>query len=357
MGKRLLILTAGMGAGHDGVAAELARRLAPAGFDVAVVDVLDLLPLRLGRALRRAYRTVIISMPWLYEALYRGFFASGDPPRASPLTMWLAARLGRALADRPPDAVVSTFHLAAQVAGRLRESGRLPTPSLVLVTDFAVHRLWMHRGNDRYLCPDTAAARAVTEATGRPATATAPLVGERFRTADRVRPARPLPGVRPEDRPVVVSAGSWGVGHIADTTRVLADSGRYLPVVLCGRNERLIRQLRAAGTGLVLGWRDDVAELLAGAYALVDNAAGLSCREAFALGVPVVSYRPIAGHGRDGARAMAGGGVSVYARSPAELVAALDRLADPAVRARQTARATALFNAPSAEEIVAASPA
>ncbi|MFC0037145.1 MGDG synthase family glycosyltransferase [Actinomadura rayongensis] len=350
MGKRLLILTAGMGAGHDEVAAELARRLAPDGFDAAVVDVLDLLPLRLGRGLRRFYHGMILRTPWLYGALYRRFFVPSGPPRVSPLVVWMAARLDRALRGRPPDAVVSTFHLAAQVAGRLRESGRLPAASIVLVTDFAVHRLWLHRGNDRYLCPDEAAARTVTAATGRPATGCAPLVRPQFR-----RDARPVAEFRSADRPVLVSAGSWGVGEVAETMRVLARSGRYLPVVLCGRNERLIRRLRGAGAGLVLGWRDDIADLMAGAYAFVDNAAGLSCREAFARGLPVVSYRPIPGHGRDGARAMADSGVSVYARTPAELLDALDGLADPSTRDRQVARAYALFDAPAAEQVVTAS--
>ncbi|MFD0533713.1 hypothetical protein ACFQY7_07855 [Actinomadura luteofluorescens] len=55
MGKRLLILTAAMGAGHDAVAGELARRIAPRGVEVSVVDVLDLVPLRLGHGLRRMY--------------------------------------------------------------------------------------------------------------------------------------------------------------------------------------------------------------------------------------------------------------------------------------------------------------
>ncbi len=352
--KRMLILTAGMGAGHDEVAGELAARLAEVGVETEIIDVLDLLPLRLGAALRWWYRLMVRSMPWLYEGIYRVFFVSSRAPSTSPLAALAAARLERRLRNRTPDRIIATFHVAAQVTGLLRESERITTPCTVLVTDFAVHRLWLHRGNDDYICPDPVSAREVTAATGRPATGHAPLVRPEFRKppgdGEAVRAGL---GAGPDDRLVLVSAGSWGVGRVTETARVLAASGRYVPVVLCGANDRLRAELDAAGYGPALGWRDDVADLMAAAYALVENAAGLTCREAFAVGLPVISYRPIPGHGRHGARVMAERGVSVYARTPGELLDALDRLADGTTRGEQIERAAALFNAEPAERIVA----
>ncbi|MEU0569788.1 hypothetical protein ABZ297_31025 [Nonomuraea sp. NPDC005983] len=314
-----MILSASMGAGHDAAAAELARRLAVAGVDAEVVDVLELLPLRLGAALRGWYGWMMRSAPWMYALIYRIFFVSGHAGSASPLTGLTAARLRRLLRRRPLDEVVSVFHLAAQAAGMLRERGLLPVPSTVLLTDFAAHRLWLHPGNDRYLCPDAATARQVSAATGRPASCYAPLVRPAF-----------LPGAAQARhgvgrRLVLVSAGAWGVGDVERTARVLARSGRYLPVILCGRNAGLRRRARRAG-GVALGWYEDMPGLMAAAYALVDNAAGLTSREAMASGLPIVTYRPIPGHGRDGVLAMARAGLSVHARTAAELLAALDRL-------------------------------
>ncbi|GAA0400663.1 galactosyldiacylglycerol synthase [Microbispora corallina] len=380
--RTVLILSAGMGAGHDRVAAELASRLAAGGAGARVLDVLDLLPLRLGAALRGGYRWAVGSAPWLYALTYRVFFVSGRTPPASPLTWLLARRLEEVVRRLRPVAVVSTFHVAAQAAGHLRAAGRLAVPSTVVVTDFAAHRLWLHPGNDRYLCPDPATAAAVCAATGRPAYRHAPLVrpdvarvrsdGARSDVA-RVRSdgarsdgarldgarsdgVREQLGARPGDRLVLVSAGSWGVGRVEETARVLAATGRHLPVVLCGANDRLRRRIERAGAGLALGWRDDVPALLAAAYALVDNAAGLTCKEAFAAGVPVVSYRPIPGHGGDGAAAMARSGLALYARDAAQLVAALDRLDGTAEREALVARAAALFSAAPAESLVALPP-
>ena len=354
MGKRLLILTAAMGAGHDAVAGELARRVAQRGVEVCVLDVLELVPLRLGHGLRRMYEAMLRGAPWLYEGVYQAFFVSPRPPPASPLTALIARGLERRLPGPPPDAVVSTFHVAAQVAGLMRLRGRLDAPSLVLVTDFAAHRMWLHPGNDRYLCPDEASARSVAERTGRPAERVAPVVRPGFLRAHDGGRLRAEAGARPGERVVLVSAGAWGVGRVTETARGLAASGRYLPVVLCGRNGRLRARIRQGGIGHALGWRDDMPGLMAGAYALVDNAAGQTCREAFACGLPVVSYRPIPGHGRDGAEAMARAGVSAFARSPAELVETLDLLGSEQVRKAWAQRVGTLFDAARAEHVIRA---
>ncbi|WP_228010385.1 MGDG synthase family glycosyltransferase [Nonomuraea phyllanthi] len=356
----MLILTAAMGTGHDGVAAELAARLAAENADVEIIDVLRLFPLRLGPALRRWYHWMILRAPWLYELIYQVFFlgkrtsgtSSGTSPgtspaassSTSPLTMLAVPRLRRLVEARPPDEVVSTFHLAAQITGRLRERGGLACPSTVLVMDFSVHRLWLHGGNDRYLCPNPDIIGHIAARTHRPALRCAPVVRPDFAraTADPGRVAGRL-GVDPGDRLVLVSGGSWGVGEIVATARAVAASGRYTPLVLCGNNAVLRRRLDEAGVGPALGWRDDLPELMASAHALVDNGSGLTCQEAFAAGLPVVVHRPIPGHGRDGARAMAALGASLHTGSEPELLEALDLLDDPRARKRQTDRASALF--------------
>jgi UDP-N-acetylglucosamine:LPS N-acetylglucosamine transferase len=344
-----------MGAGHDRVAHELAARLSAVRVACQVLDVLDLLPLRSGHGLRRSYAWAMRHAPWVYAGIYRVFFTSPRAPAISPLTVLAASRLDDQVRQRAPVALVSTFHVAAQIAGHLRERGRLSVPSHVMITDFAPHRLWLHPGNDGYLCPTSAVAREVSVATGRPAWCHAPVVRAGFRRSGReATGVRDGLGIGSHERAVLIAAGSWGVGRVWETARVLADSGRYRPVVLCGDNRRLRRRLGRLEACVALGWRDDLAELMTVGYALVDNAAGLTAKEAIAAGVPVIGYRPIPGHGRDGVRAMAEAGLSVYAPDATALLAALDRLDSPAERHRQVARAAELFDLRPAEALVSA---
>ncbi|MFD8065431.1 MGDG synthase family glycosyltransferase [Streptomyces parvulus] len=337
-----------MGAGHDTVADELVRRARERGGDAVAVDVLALLPHGIGGVLRRLYRGSVRHAPWLYAAVYRLFLrpGAGRRPSGTPLAR-LAGRGLCELAERTgADVVVPVFHLGAQLTGHLRARGRLPVPSVVLVIDFAVHRQWLHPGNDHCLCLTEEAAREVRESTGASAATCGPVVAPEFfadapgaagwrALFDRLGPGRP---------PVVVSAGAWGVGtHLDGTVRLLADRG-FLPVVLCGGNGRLRRTLAGTPGALALGWVTDMPGLLHAARALIDNAAGQTAVQALAAGLPVVGYRPIPGHGADGVRRMASLGVSETAVDEAALLDALRRLTAPGpARRERIAAGRALF--------------
>ncbi|WP_425581440.1 MGDG synthase family glycosyltransferase [Streptomyces yatensis] len=329
-------MSAGMGAGHDAVAAELVRRLEELGQGAGRADVLELLPHGIGAGLRSFYRTTIRRAPVVYEGIYRAFFRPGRGPRpgSAPLAALAEDRLLDLVERERPDVVVPVFHLAAQLTGRLRVRGALNMPSAVVVTDFAVHRQWLHPGNDLHLCVTPEAADTVRRALGRPSVATGPVVASRFFApapgASRWR--RHLSALAPGRPPVLVSVGAWGAGtRVVDTARLVSGAG-YLPVVLCGRDERLRAELSRRPEVAAFGWERDMPGLLAAVRAVVDNAAGQTALEALATGVPVIGYRPIPGHGREGVRRMAVLGLSDHARDSWELVRLLDALTEPSVR-------------------------
>ncbi|MFI2759147.1 galactosyldiacylglycerol synthase [Streptomyces echinatus] len=337
-----------MGAGHDTVAAELARRATARGHEAHVADVLRLLPYGLGTGLRRGYRVSVRHLPWVYAGVYGALLREGHGPRPGgvPLARLAGDRLTELVDRLDADAVVSVFHLAAQLTGHLRERGRLRVPSTVFLLDFAVHRQWLHPGNDRYLCLTDAAAARVRRAVGAPVVTTGPVVAPGFLGpapgAERWRErfAARAPG-RP---PVLLSAGAWGAAsRPVGTARLLASAG-WLPVVLCGRDERLLARMTREPAALALGWVDDMPGLLAACYALVDNAAGQTAVQALATGLPVVGHRPLPGHGADGVRRMAELGLSALAPDAPALLAALDALREGGrTRTDRVARGRALF--------------
>lgn len=344
----MLIVSASMGAGHDTVAAELARRAEAHGHQPHVADVLTLLPHGLGTGLRRFYQASVRHFPWVYAGLYGAFLRDGTGPRPSgvPLARLAGDRL-TALVDRlGAEVVVSVFHLAAQLTGHLRARGELRVPSAVFLLDFAVHRQWLHPGNDQYLCLTDPAAHQVRRSLSVPVVTTGPVTAPAFlrpaadAAAWRARFTARAPG-RP---PVLLSAGAWGAAsRPAATAGLLAGAG-YLPVVLCGRNERLLAEASRVPGALALDWVDDMPGLLGASYALVDNAAGQTAVQALAAGLPVIGYRPLPGHGVEGVRQMAGLGVSELAADGPALLRVLGALTESGTtRAARTARGRALF--------------
>lgn len=359
---RVLIVSASMGAGHDGAARSLAEQLRAEGHVVDVRDFLRSGPLRIGSALRSGYEFELRHAPSAYDATYRFWYRV---PWLCPFVAWLVTlltrrRLLRWVEDFRPTAVVSTYPLSTLCLGRLRRTGRLRVPAVNFVTDFGVHPLWVHRGVDLNLTIHDEPALVAARRTGRPAEACGPAVSSRF-DPDHLparAEARDRFGLSDDQRAVLIVAGSWGVGNVGDTFESIARDGRFLPVVVCGRDERLRRHIETLALShpspsLVIGWTDEMPALMAACDALVENAGGLTSLEAMRAGLPVVSFDPIAGHGKENTAAMNQVGVARLAGDPAALVEALaDLTAAGPERDRQVARASAMFRRSPARAVV-----
>jgi hypothetical protein len=68
--RPVIILTAGVGAGHDGAARAWAERLTRAGYPVRIQDLLAVLRRRKRPRVAAAYEAVLHRAPWLYELLF-----------------------------------------------------------------------------------------------------------------------------------------------------------------------------------------------------------------------------------------------------------------------------------------------
>jgi processive 1,2-diacylglycerol beta-glucosyltransferase len=350
----VLILSSSMGAGHDGAGRELIARLEAQGHRARMHDYLDALPLGIGHFIRWNYQLQLRYAPWSYENSYHMW------PRIYGLLVFLNARLARRRLKHwmrafPPDVVLSNNPLATLAIGRLRQRGKLRVPAVTFITDFGVHPLWVHRGIDLHLTVHQLAATEAAARSGGEARAPGPLVGERFRSLlpDR-RFARATLGLSDHERAVLVVAGSWGVGEVEETARLLQRSGRFTPVTVCGRDLRLRQRMEAQGLGVVIGWTDDMPTLMSAADALVENAGGLTSMEAFAAGLPVVTFNPIPGHGRDNAAAMERAGVTRWPSTVDELLGVLDEVtADGPARQALVDAAGAMFCGDAAADVLA----
>jgi UDP-N-acetylglucosamine:LPS N-acetylglucosamine transferase len=230
------------------------------------------------------------------------------------------------LGELRPDVVVSTYPLASECLGELRAAGRCAAPVLTYLTDPAVHDTWVHPAVDRHVTVTAATAAHGAAAYGAAMTAGGPLVPARF--------ARPsTPGARaalrvelglPDGPVALVVAGSLGIGDVLPAVRDTAAAG-VRPLVLCGRNDGLRRRVAAVAGATALGWRTDVDRLMHLADVLVHNAGGLSFTEALVAGLPAVTYRAIAGHGRANAAVLDRSGLAPWAHDAAELAVLLHR--------------------------------
>lgn len=339
---RVVIVSGSVGAGHDGVARELAGRLAERGHPVTVLDLLDGFPLPVRILLSSAYVLIVKIAPWLYEAV-----------------CWLVERdrLSQRIADRVcgsaapwllpavagADLVVATYPPASRALGQLRRRGALRVPVVTYLTDPAPNYLWVHPDIDVHLTASRATAAETKARYGIAVEPAGPLVSRAFRVADRTAARAHLERslqVGPDTPVALVLLGSLGVGNVRDALDALQDAG-MLPIVLCGRNEKLRRSLRGIPGAMALGWRDDVPVLVAGADVVIHNAGGLSLTESLVVGVPAITFAALPGHGRANARSLERSGLAPWARSPAELTALATRVRSTSVQRWPVAEETA----------------
>ncbi|MFJ2645162.1 glycosyltransferase [Streptomyces sp. NPDC087420] len=340
-----MIISARVGAGHDGAASELSRRLEDAGFAVDRRDFLDLLPAGLGRLLAATYHRILTRAPSGYQRLYASTEHLARPGLlVRSLIRSCQRRTLRAVAPGTV-AVVSTYPGASHVLGGLRLAGRLRVPALTYLTDFSVHPLWVAPGIDAHLATHPVPAGQAQAWGAARVTVVSPVTGEKFTPVhdSARRAARAAFGLPAGQTLALVVAGSWGVGAVRESATEILRGGVAVPVVVCGANEVLAARLRADGFPYVRGWETDMPGLMRACDILVQNAGGLTSLEAFASGLPVVSFRCIPGHGQTNAAALDEAGLAVWVRDPAALGNVLTSLATGALGERQRASGLRLF--------------
>jgi len=314
--SRVAIVSGSYGAGHNAAAAEIARELTAAGAEVTTYDVVELLPLGLGSLLRWAYYTQLRRAPSTW-GITLGQLETGRPMHRLLVSAFGsgAARASRVVAGC--DLVIATHPFAAQMLGAARDTGLVRVPVVTYLTDASVHSLWVHPAVDVHLAIHEEPAQQA-RARGARCVAVEPVV----RVANPAV-ADPLAAFGVCGARALVTGGSLGIGELEQTAHDVLRTGVMVPVVACGSNQALAHRLSSVPGVVALGWRDDLPDVIAASDCVVQNAGGFTCLEALAAGTPVVTYRPIPGHGVTNAESLERAGLASWPRSPAALRAAL----------------------------------
>lgn len=318
---RVAVVTGSYGAGHNAAARALAGSLRDAGTEVEILDIVDLLPWRLGPLLRTAYYTQLRRHPRSWGTTLQLLEPGRHLHRLATRSLGLAAAsVAAAVGDR--DLVITTHPFGVQALGHARDTGQLGCPAVTYFTDASVHPLWVHPGIDLNLAIHQVAADDARR-WGGTATVVRPLVPASASGTGDGCPVDPLAAEGIIGPRALVTGGSLGMGDLEETCRDILATGIMTPVVLCGTDVSLAGRLGRIPGVVALGWRDDLPSLMASSACIVQNAGGFSSLEALASGTPVITYRPIPGHGEANSANLEKAGLVPWARTPRELAVML----------------------------------
>jgi processive 1,2-diacylglycerol beta-glucosyltransferase len=311
MSRRILVLSASVGAGHlrAAQAVELALRQVVPAATVRSVDVLEMTNAAFRHLYGKAYLDLVNKAPHVLGY----FYDMMDQPSRSGHNRRDRLRLAleklnlksfiRFLQAEPWDLVINTHFLPAEIIASLRKQERLTVPQVTVTTDFETHRLWVNEPCDHYFTA-TEEGALYLQHWGVPAghtTATGIPIHPVF-SEPRDRAACRKKHKLADDRPVVLQlAGGFGVGPVEAIYRNLLAVETPLQIVaITGRNEKARAQLEAVACprqhkAKVLGFTDQIDELMAAADVVVTKPGGLTTSEALARGAVMVVVNPIPG--------------------------------------------------------------
>ena len=343
-GTSILILFSDTGGGHRAAARALEQaifQLEPA----ATVNKLD--PLlgvdtspRLVRRLAGLYSPIIQRSPALWGALYHGL---NNRPAFAAVRGVFGGRIRRILTaavhEHDPDLVISVHPLLNHVAWQAIRRGGRPRGLVTVITDLVEFHLgWMFRHADLTIVP-TEKARLECLAAGLPDSRVRLLglpVDLRFRP--------PAPGEKASLRrrfgldqkrfTILVSGGGEGSGKLLTQVRALArrDGSDWQLIVICGRNDKLRRRLARVDfqpPALILGFVDNMPDLMRAADLVVSKAGPGAIGEALATEVPILLTSYLPGQETPNVTFVTESGLGLYTPKAEQLLSAVRELAQP----------------------------
>ena len=299
-----MILSAGVGSGHNSAAAaiELACSSRDDVDEVLVLDVLQESSALYRDLLGKGYFALVDAVPWLVDW---GYDVSDQPfRRRGPIDPWTRANALPAVNEIrrfKPTAIICTHFLPAQLVAALLLRGVIDAKTAVVTTDYDFQGLWLTSAFHAFFVAREE-GRVQLTALGLPPDRVA-AVGIPISTRGVARPARAA------DRPpmLLISAGASGGDYAAAVVRqTMHVRSPFTATVVCGRNEQLRRRIEelvaAAGDRYrVLGYTSTMPDLLQEADLFIGKPGGLSASECMSAGLPMVLVNPIPGQeGRNG---------------------------------------------------------
>ncbi len=321
--KKVIITYASAGAGHFKAAQavyDYLKKQRP-DLDTRLVDVLNKSNTFFRFSYIYGYPFLVRNLRWLWGCLFwltfirflrpftRGIVSCGNRLATGGFADFLI--------KENPDFIISTHFLTSEIAARLKKTGRISSFVATVITDFGVHPFWLSKGTDLYL--------VASEETG------GLVVGEGV-SPQNVKPCG-IPvntvflerhnkeellkefGLKKDKFNVLIATGSFGIGPIEEIIDTLHKEAQVL--VVCARNQKLYKRLKARNFDncLVLGFVDNIHELMAVSDCIITKPGGMSICESLVMDLVPVFICPIPGQEQQNLKVLSGRGIGFYPKS------------------------------------------
>lgn len=329
MSKKVLIMSASTGGGHNRAARAIKEELSNKTIDGSpieceIIDSLKLVNSTMDKIISRGYEKSAIYTPKAYGSVYRfseTSIASKNEFKDNPLTSFMAKKFRSLLDKSKPDLIIGTHPFPMIALSTLKKHTNackshensilhdtlhkhyynLSVPPLITVlTDYTTHSTWIQNEIDFYIAGHEYVKELLIYDGVDPdkvKTFGIPVEKSFLSNRDRNTVLSEF-GLDPEKFTVLLMGGSFGAGNIKETLDELLSIDRdFQVIVITGRNENLKEKLEKKlaihedcndKNILVLGFTNKMNDLLASVDVLVSKPGGLTTTEALLKDLPMI---------------------------------------------------------------------
>lgn len=311
LGKRLLILSASVGGGHNSASQALVDAAAETRPDAHVewVDTLDICGKVMKKLYRQSYVEAVNHTPAFWGAFYRLLDDSsvgGKTTKLADAFDTLNAKKVASFVDKwNPDHVLCTHFVASNSLLSHFSRKRMRVPVSVVVTDYHMHFFWLHKGVDSYFVANEESAWLIKKhgrrIKPRQVVVSGIPINPVFSKHHNRKQLRRKFKLRDGVPAVLVMCGGFGFGDVNETVKAVLGVKRDLDIVLItGKNKRMHNKLVKVRSSRskrlqVLGFVTNVHEYMTACDVAITKTGGLTTSEALACGLPVVAFPVIPG--------------------------------------------------------------
>lgn len=323
---KVLILTAHYGNGHVQVAKTLEETFQQRG--IQNVIVCDLFA-ESHPVITDITRYLYLKSYTIGKELYRLFYYGVEKIYDKKIATWYAnfgrKRLKAILQQEKPDVVINTFPIIA--VPELKKQTGMAIPVYNVLTDFCLHKIWIHHHVDRYFVA-TDAVKQLMEEIGVPS-------GRIAVTGIPIRPSFEVSmisdalyakyGLSSGKKTLLIVAGAHGVlDNVKELCELFSTVPQLQIAVVCGRNKLLQEELQELSKEKsdilkVFGYVEKLDELFRIASCLITKPGGITLSEVAALQVPVVLYKPVPGQEHENALYFEKNGAAIVIREEEDI--------------------------------------
>lgn len=343
MFDKVLILSASAGAGHMRAADAIEKAFAEVGGarEVRHVDTLQYANKFFRFMYSRAYLKMIKKAPvvfgWMYDKFDRPWRAEG---LRLAIEKFNCRRLIRMVLKEKPDLIICTHFLASELVSWLKGKGRTRAKHAIVVTDMDAHAMWLCHHYDHYfvVLEETREHMLKLGIPAHKVTVTGIPIDPVFSEEKDPDELRRKHGLKSDRTTILISAGGFGIGPIDELIMSLAELRHPAQVIaICGRSEKLKRRLDEMASKIppdanvnfkIVGFTQEMDELMTVSDILVGKPGGLTMSEALAKGLVFVVVNPVPGQEERNSDHLLEEGVAIRCNNLPVLAYKIDRLLD-----------------------------